>query len=99
MSAAFQQSNHFTIVPDDDSSDLSRAKREHPSNPPVVRWVKIGDKTFPVTPQTRYDHVLSNGQPYYPYYDHDLIDGSPDDYYASPDDYYFEYYDEFDNPL
>ncbi len=81
MSAAFKQSNHLTIVSDDDS--IASAKRKHPSNTDS-KWVVIGGIPYEVTPQTRYTHLLANGRPYYPYYDPTLPTCDPPSY--NPDD-------------
>jgi hypothetical protein len=77
MSAEFQQSHHFTLVPDD-TTLIDRARANHPSN--VSRWVSIGGQAFEVTPQTRYTHILANGRPYYPFYDPTLPTIDPPDY-------------------
>jgi hypothetical protein len=78
MSAEFQQSHHFTLVPNDpDSFDSARA--DHPSADPPIRWVAIGTKAYALTPGVRYSHALDNGADYYPYYDTTLHDIAPDD--------------------
>ena len=74
-----KQQSHITILANDNPGV--------DDNPPVrpVRWVYVGGQVYGFTPETVYYHTLSNGKPYYPYYELNLIDAPPGDTPGTPD--------------
>lgn len=69
--------SHLTLL-DDNKPDIPSDIFDNDIGP-VIRYVKIADKVFGITPETCYKGILANGADYFPYYDDDLTDATTAD--------------------
>lgn len=90
-----RQKSQTALANHPDSTHVRPLVTVIPESPrPKIRWVRVGDSIFGVRPDERYDHLLADGTPYFPYYDDTLTTVHLHSYTEHSDDFHYDNDDE-----